>query len=215
MRVNWIASSDRWQITTTVRYTADVQEIPGVRAERRSKDTDDPTRAVWVVPVTYASTVQITTLFPDAEWSKQAKRRRKGVGEARKERLAAKVSDEVWDERLSPAQNQGVGWLLQGSGLLADDMGSGKTVMASVALQWLVNHAYTNQVLIVTTQSTLHVWEDHLRDWTDVRSFIFHGPKRLTVLAEYLEFEGAKALITTHALLRKHSRLAGFGHVPS
>lgn len=49
--------------------------------------------------------------------------------------------------------------------LLADEMGTGKTVMASVALRLLFHAGKVHRALIVCPRSVLGVWDSHLRDW--------------------------------------------------
>jgi SNF2 family DNA or RNA helicase len=49
--------------------------------------------------------------------------------------------------------------------LLADEMGTGKTVMASVALRILFQKGRIRKALIVCPKSALQVWDSHLEDW--------------------------------------------------
>lgn len=49
--------------------------------------------------------------------------------------------------------------------ILADEMGTGKTVQTCVALSLLVRLGRVRQALIVCPKSALSVWSDHLRDW--------------------------------------------------
>ena len=49
--------------------------------------------------------------------------------------------------------------------LLADEMGTGKTVMASVALRILFQKGRIRKALVVCPKSALQVWDSHLEDW--------------------------------------------------
>ena len=49
--------------------------------------------------------------------------------------------------------------------LLADEMGTGKTVMTSVALRILLQQGRIHRVLVLCPKSILSVWQRHLRDW--------------------------------------------------
>jgi SNF2 family DNA or RNA helicase len=68
--------------------------------------------------------------------------------------------------RLFPFQQIGVKFLVEHeSALLADDMGTGKTVMTAVALRVLFQSGRATKALIVCPVSLLRVWQDHLLDW--------------------------------------------------
>jgi superfamily II DNA or RNA helicase len=68
---------------------------------------------------------------------------------------------------LFPYQITGVNFLMNGeSSLLADDMGTGKTVMTLVALRVLAQQAKIRRILIVCPPSVLYEWKRHLQEWT-------------------------------------------------
>lgn len=65
-------------------------------------------------------------------------------------------------------QPAGVEFLVQNeSALLADEMGTGKTVMTSVALKLLFRLGKARKALIVCPVSLLRTWQDHLSDWAE------------------------------------------------
>lgn len=67
---------------------------------------------------------------------------------------------------LYPFQIQGVNFLLENPhALLADDMGTGKTVMTAVALRIMFQKGEVSRALVVCPRSVRGVWDDHLRDW--------------------------------------------------
>ena len=68
--------------------------------------------------------------------------------------------------KLYEYQRPGVARLVENSSfLLADEMGTGKTVMACVALRILFQQGRIRQALVVCPKSAVSVWDQHLRDW--------------------------------------------------
>jgi len=68
------------------------------------------------------------------------------------------------DERLYPYQRAGTAWLKRAKGaILADEMGTGKTVQTAVALDELGDDAFP--VLIVCPNTMKHVWKRELEKW--------------------------------------------------
>ncbi len=66
-----------------------------------------------------------------------------------------------------PYQWQGIKFLMDNEhALLADDMGTGKTVMTTVALKILIQQAKIHHVLILCPPSVLYEWKRHLDDWS-------------------------------------------------
>ena len=67
---------------------------------------------------------------------------------------------------LYPYQVPGVQRLVENdSFLLADEMGTGKTVMACVALRILFQQSRIRQALVLCPKSAISVWDQHLEDW--------------------------------------------------
>jgi len=81
--------------------------------------------------------------------------------------------------RLRPYQQVGVKFLIEHeSALLGDDMGTGKTVMTTVALRVLFQTGKINKALIVCPVSVLRVWQTHLQDWAPELCFtVVRGSK--------------------------------------
>jgi superfamily II DNA or RNA helicase len=50
--------------------------------------------------------------------------------------------------------------------LLADEMGTGKTVMATLAMRILFQQGKIRSVLVLCPVSVLRVWEEHIHDWS-------------------------------------------------
>lgn len=68
--------------------------------------------------------------------------------------------------KLYDYQRPGVARLVENSSfLLADEMGTGKTVMSCVALRILFQQGRIRQALVVCPKSAISVWDRHLEDW--------------------------------------------------
>jgi hypothetical protein len=69
-------------------------------------------------------------------------------------------------EKLWPYQRSGISFLVDHeSALLADEMGTGKTVMAIVALRILFRLGKIRKALVICPVSVLGVWQEHLLEW--------------------------------------------------
>jgi superfamily II DNA or RNA helicase len=82
---------------------------------------------------------------------------------------------------LYPYQVKGVEFLISNEhALLADDMGTGKTVMTLVALKILMQQRKVRKALIICPPSVLHVWRRHLEEWTpELVSTFVRGTKAI------------------------------------
>lgn len=68
---------------------------------------------------------------------------------------------------LFPFQPAGIDFLMKNeSALLADEMGTGKTVMTAVALRILMQKGRANRALVVCPVSVLRQWDQHLDEWS-------------------------------------------------
>lgn len=116
------------------------------------------------------------------------------------------------DTRLRSYQRAGVAWLnTVGSALLADDMGSGKTVQVTRALADRGPDALP--ALVVCPKSMKRVWASHLSTWTpEAHPYVVDGTATQCrkILAEALEDPRAVVMVTIQAL-RQYTRLAPFG----
>ena len=209
---------DHWLIRTTVRNTPALKLIANTRSIRTETSV-----AEWLIPATYESALQLKTSIPDARWTKAAAEERKKRATARKYRIQRmKDADKPFKwvmrngsrEELAPFQYTGAQWLGTGSGILADEMGLGKTVQLVAATDrdgWLSDQL---KVLVLCPTSALGVWEDHIERWTSVTPFVYHGPQRRRVLDRFDQHKGAKALISSHGLIDKHSDRLNYGSTP-
>jgi len=102
---------------------------------------------------------------------------------------------------LYPFQRPGVTFLFEHpSALLGDEMGTGKTVMASVAMRLLFRQAQVRQALVVCPVSVLRVWDQHLMEWSPELSVtVVHGQRQ----ARQIDWvTPAHVYVTTYDTLR-------------
>jgi len=79
-----------------------------------------------------------------------------------------------------PYQWQGIKFLMDNEhALLADDMGTGKTVMTTVSLKILIQQTKVHHVLILCPPSVLYEWKRHLDDWApELTSYLIRSPQK-------------------------------------
>ena len=171
----------------------------------------------WKVPVTYPSSYIISKYLPEAEWDEAAmvaatKKYDIVMGQyKRKLALGNFPYDPYQWSKLSNLQQIGANWLAHGDQcVLADEMGSGKTVQSCLAL----NIIKSLHVLVISPPSVMRVWERHALEWTFLKPFVAQGSiyERRRVIKEYMEYGGGM-LIMSWASLRVHARTMGFGTI--
>ncbi len=81
--------------------------------------------------------------------------------------------------KLYSYQIQGVKFLISNrSALLADQMGTGKTVQSTVALKILFIKGIVKKALVVVPSSLISVWEKHLEEWAPELQFVVLNDKK-------------------------------------
>ena len=82
---------------------------------------------------------------------------------------------------LYPFQCPGVEFLLEHpSALLGDEMGTGKTVMTSVAMRILFRRAQIRRALVICPVGVLQVWDQHLMEWApELFVTVVHGQRKM------------------------------------
>lgn len=92
-------------------------------------------------------------------------------GEMESLSLPDKIPDYQW---------QGIKFLMDNEhALLADDMGTGKTIMTIVALKILVQQAKVHNILVLCPLSVLYQWKEELEKWaSELTSYIIRNPQR-------------------------------------
>lgn len=97
-------------------------------------------------------------------------------------------------------QVQGIKFLLSNQfALLADQMGTGKTVMATTALRILFIKGLIRKALIVVPSSLISVWQSHLENWAPEISF--------TVISEDKRYRDVLWSIRSHVYLISYDTL--------
>ena len=101
-----------------------------------------------------------------------------------------------------PYQWQGIKFMIDNEhALLADDMGTGKTVMTIVSLKILIQQAKVHHVLILCPPSVLHEWKRHLDDWApELTSYLIRSPQK--EIRKSLWDTPMHVYVTTYDMLR-------------
>src|SRR4051812_45458057 len=152
------------RISLVSPYTAKdlIRTIPGARW---SKDDNR-----WSLPLAWTACLALRAVFKDdlqvgddlSKWAWAKKRDVIDPAMALREAL-----DAPGDDRLYDFQRAGVEFLvLVRRALLADEMGSGKTVQAILALRKLFDSGHLDgPILIVCPNTMKRTWERELRTW--------------------------------------------------
>lgn len=100
-------------------------------------------------------------------------------------------------------QWQGIKFLMDNDhALLADDMGTGKTVMTTVALKILIQQTKVHHVLILCPPSVLYEWKRHLDDWApELTSYLIRSPQK--EIRESLWETPMHVYVTTYDMLKR------------
>jgi SNF2 family DNA or RNA helicase len=185
-----------------------VKQLPGAH-------WDNDVRA-WKLPLSWAAGVQLRGVFGAQvtygdrlrEWAADERDRRVDPANARRdlvEPLAWQSSDELY-----PFQRAGVQFLwTAGSALLADEMGTGKTIQ----LLELLDDCAHLPALVVCPNGVKFNWAREAERWCpSAEPFVVAGSAavRKKILAEAADNPWALVIVNYEAL-RAHSRLAPFG----
>ena len=103
---------------------------------------------------------------------------------------------------LYPFQKPGIEFLMENeSALLADEMGTGKTVQTAVAIRLLIQKGCAQTSLVVCPLAVLRQWDEHLRDWApELLVTVVRGNQKTRMLDWSMP---AHVYITTYDTLRK------------
>lgn len=117
------------------------------------------------------------------------------------------------DERLYPFQRAGTAWLkMARTGILADEMGTGKTVQTAMALDELGEDAFP--ALIIGPNTMKHVWRKELDIWCPAakKVVVLEGSaKQKREQIESVQRGEANVLVMNYESVRLFSKLAAFG----
>jgi len=154
-------------------FTGEVRDAEemGRHMSARALPGDEPK---WAMPATYDAFVQLPQRYAIAATPRAAEQFIK-MERNREVRAASQTeTPPKWDARTYELQDKGISWLKQGNGILADEMGTGKTVQACVAAAAVI-YPIHGDVLIVTTKSTVGSWVYHTRRKEGDHPFLLCG----------------------------------------
>lgn len=186
-----------------------VKQIPGVSYKQRR----------ITIPLSWASYLTARGVLEEdfeagpkfQEWIRAEYDNR--VAPSRMLRGLTDIDPEGFDPRLRSFQRAGVAWLaLNQQALLADDMGTGKTVQTIMALKRLEDYGHdVFPALIIAPKSVKHQWRETFDGW-------FDSP--IVEMVNGSATERRKALqaqsdvfIVNWDVMRLHSRLAPYGSI--
>jgi len=199
---------DRIVVQTLWNEKEQIKRIPGARWNSTTK--------AWTLSPSWASCVQLRYMFPTITYGDGLRalivaHRRDRVEPSLLLRELSQTDRDVG--RLYPFQRVGVDWLhVAGSALLADEMGTGKTIQVLTLLNELEDAL---PALVICPNSTKFNWRDEAWKWFPwARSYVINGSaaERAKILKEAAQDDSALVIINIEAV-RGHSRLAPFGSI--
>lgn len=190
-----------------------ISQVPGIRWHEE--------RRVWRCPVNWTACIQLRGIFGDrltvgeslARWS-QAENKVRVQPSLNLRDLTEHIAltDHVYDKRLFAFQRVGAEWMMTaGSGLLADEMGGGKTIQALTVLESLGQTAFP--ALVVCPNSVKFNWAREAAIWSENSvPYVVHGSaaERRKIIEAAAKDPFALVIVNLEAT-RTLSRLAGFG----
>lgn len=208
---------DRLVLVAPPRLKDLISTIPGMSFKGMHTDGN----GLWSAPVAWSTAVACRAVLGDGlDVTPEVQAWAASVRESLA--LADAIKGRVWgyvsDARLFDFQRTGVDYLtFRERVLLADEMGTGKTVQASVALHQLaslIERPNPLPTLVVCTNSMKAKWVEELHKWTSLRAVAAGGDKksRLKAIAEVADGR-ADVLVIHWDALRLHSRLAKYGSI--
>lgn len=185
-----------------------VQQLPG----QLFRDNE------FTAPLSWATWMACQGVFSDrlwvgerfSQWTRQEYAQR--VQPCMAIRQAVDVLGD-FDERLYPFQRAGVSFMATAErAVLADEVGSGKTVQTIMALHRLADFGHVvTPALCIVPNSTKAPWRDHWADWwPELKVIMVDGSA--TTRRKQLE-EPADVYVINWEAVELHSRLAGYGAV--
>ena len=193
------------------------KSVPGARW--------DPEDRAWRIPLSWASCKTLRGVFGDrlevkpklAAWAWDLRKEFIDPALALRLELDDMMMGE-YEPRLFPFQRAGVAFLvLCMRALLADEMGSGKTVQTIVALRWSHEHAAEKAlpILVICPNAMKRTWEREFETWwPGLRIGVITGGaaerKKIFTAARAHELD---VVIMHWEVVRLHSRLAPYGSI--
>lgn len=194
---------DEFVLRASLYDTDRIRQVPGARFKRNEQ--------CWRLPCEYGAVLALGNIFgSDLSPTPQAKEAASSLSALAADLLATKEDSSPIEglPHLYPFQAAGVRFLSAAWGaLLADEMGTGKTVQALGALANLGRSA--TPVLVVCPNSMKYVWAEEAARWLPGWSVsVVDGPPKKRKAA--IE-KRADITIINWESLRLHTKLAGYG----
>lgn len=189
-----------------------IGQVPGIRWHEE--------RRVWRCPVNWTACIQLRGIFGDrltvgqslADWSQREHGQRVKPSLELRDLTEFGSTPASFFGGLFPFQAVGVEWMLTaGSGLLADEMGGGKTIQALTVLESLGAQAFP--ALVICPNSVKFNWEREAGIWSPLaNTYVVHGSatERRRIIEKAAGDPFALVVINLEAT-RTLSKLAGYG----
>ena len=175
------------------------KSVPGWKWNRQMK--------VWEYPIEKETVDQLVSTFPNLKVAPDVKEHIKRIERNRIKLLELKEIEDVdinvpFADKLRNYQRVGANFLkTAGRCILADDMGTGKTLQAITACEELG----AERVLVICPNSLKWNWHDEVNKWTDSKAVVVDGARAKREKA-IKEFDG-KYLIINYEAVRLHEEL--------
>lgn len=212
------ASTSTFAIATAWNEKDLIQQVAGARWDAEGK--------IWRTPSTWTAAVQLRGVFGQAltlgqSLIDQVWRIRESWVDAAV-RLRQQVEPDPWftfeqhpGDHLYPYQEAGVQFALTaGSGIIADEMGTGKTITL-IAFMSALYSTSTLPALVICPNSVKFHWANALKRFAPhVKPFVLDGslPKKRKTLKEARQSPNAVVIVNIESV-RLFSRLAPYGSV--
>jgi hypothetical protein len=206
------------KITTTFREKPLIEPLPGATFRTGQ----------WRMPLSWASCQALRGVFKKSlevgphlvAWSRDEYRTRIEPSMALRDQLEPAGHVPYVSGQLRPYQVSGVDWMLAaGSGILGDEMGSGKTVQTLAFLRAHYEEGKPSTgalpALVIVPNSTKYHWQRLTPRWCpQATPYVIEGTavKRRKILAEAAADPTALVIVSLEAA-RTMSRLAPFGSI--
>lgn len=197
------------QVSTTWLEGETIKKVPGKRW--------NGTRKFWTVPLTWTACIQLRGVFGQdlhigdnlRLWAFQEKKSVQNRMDIREDTAAPGWAG---NPNLYEYQRAGVYFLTQGSALLGDEMGTGKTIQM---LETLRMQEDSLPALVICPNSVKRNWGKEAKKWLPTAvPYVVEGTatNRAKLLAAAAKDPKALVIINFESV-RLHSRTAGFGSI--
>lgn len=210
-----VLDSERIFVQTHWNEKDQVKLIPGARWDGKQK--------VWTLRLTWSACVQLRGVFQDRltigqdliNWANHELEVR--VDRSMKYRNIIEPTLTGPHDKLYAFQRAGVDWLdIAGSALLADEMGTGKTIQILELLNSLELHEHDYlPALVISPNGVKRNWSNETYKWSpQLNPYVVTGSaaKRKDIIQRIADDPQALGIINFESL-RIHSRLASYGSV--